>query len=272
MAGQSTYEPETHWAGRALQSGGDPLRAACLDDPIQNAGIDRVQRRVLTAAFERLEQLRPLRGSRLLDYGCGPGRWVPFFQQWGCQYSGVDLVEPMLAIARRRWPAAELRRLEGDRIPYGPGTFDVATSIAVLHHNGYPVQARILAELKRVLRPGGYLLLFEAVGRHAPPGVGESPRPLAEWVALAGTLGLHLRWHRGARYAILAAAVGKLRRVWGASNRSSVARQSARSRILPGLDAVIDPWLLPLLPKAYQTRVAMLFHRPPDDSDVTTTA
>ena len=272
MAGQSTYEPETHWAGRALQSGGDPLRAACLDDPIENAGIDRVQRRVLTAAFGRLERLLPLRGSRLLDYGCGPGRWVPFFQRWGCQYSGVDLVEPMLAIARRRWPGAELRRLEGDRIPYGSGTFDVAASIAVLHHNGYPAQPRILAELKRVIRPGGYLLLFEAVGRHAPPGVGESPRPLTEWVALVGTLGLRLRWHRGARYAILAAALGKLRRAWGASNRSSVVRQSARKRILPRLDAVIDPWLLPLLPSAYQTRVAMLFHRPADDTDLTTTA
>ena len=177
MASTGTYEPETHWADRALRSGGDPLRAACLDDPIENACIDRVQRRVLTAAFDRLKTLIPLRGSRLLDYGCGPGRWVPFFQRWDCQYSGVDLVEPMVTLARTRWPGADIRRLEGERIPYDAGTFDVVVSIAVLHHNGYPTQECILAELRRVLKPGGYLLLFEGRGATCAAGGRRIPPP-----------------------------------------------------------------------------------------------
>jgi len=258
------YEPETHWADRALRSGGDPLRAACLDDPIENACIDRVQHRVLTAAFERLKTLLPLRGIRLLDYGCGPGRWVPFFHRWGCQYSGVDLVDGMVTLAQTRWPAADIRRLGEDQIPYAAGTFDVVVSIAVLHHNGYPAQERILAELRRVLRPGGYLLLFEAVGRRAPPGVGESPRPLQEWIALLRELGLLYRWHRGARYTILGAAVAKLRRHAreGSHSRSWSSPASAASRFLRRFDAVADPWLLALLPAKYHTRAAMLFHRP----------
>ena len=212
MANTGGYEPETHWADRALRSGGDPLRAACLDDPGENACIYRIQRRVLTAAFDRLNTLLPLRDSRLLDYGCGPGRWVPFFQRWGCQYTGIDLVEPMVRLARSRWPGADIQRLEGERIPYGAGTFDVVVSIAVLHHNGYSAQERMLAEIRRVLKPGGYVLVFEAVGPRAPPGVGESPRPLQEWITLLRDLGLLYRWHRGARYTIVGAAVAKLRR------------------------------------------------------------
>jgi SAM-dependent methyltransferase len=263
VASTGTYQPETHWANRALRSGGDPLRAACLDDPIENACIDRVQQRVLTAAFDRLKTLLPLRGSRLLDYGCGPGRWVPFFQRWDCQYSGVDLVEPMVTLARTPWPGADIRRLEGERIPYDAATFDVVVSIAVLHHNGYPAQERILAELRRVLKPGGYLLLFEAVGRHAPPGVGESPRPLQEWIALLREVGLLYRWHRGARYTILGAAVAKLwRHARQASHSSWSAQPPGSGRFLRRFDAVVDPWLLSLLPAKYHTRAAMLFHRP----------
>jgi len=257
------YEPETHWADRALRSRGDPLRAACVDDPTENVCIDRVQHRILTAAFERLKTLLPLQGRRLLDYGCGPGRWVPFFEAWGCRYSGVDLVEGMVQLARSRWPAADIRRLEGDRIPYPAATFDVVVSIAVLHHNDYSAQERILAELRRVLRLGGYLLLFEAMGQRAPPGAGESPRPLQEWIALVREFGLRYRWHRGARYAIVGAAVAKLRRhARRASANSGSSQPPGSSRFLRRLDALVDPWLLPLLPPMYQTRAAMLFHLP----------
>ncbi len=261
MANTGGYEPETHWADRALRSGGDPLRAACLDDPVENACIDRIQRRVLTAAFDRLNTLLPLRDSRLLDYGCGPGRWVPFFQRWGCQYTGIDLVEPMVRLARSRWPGADIQRLEGERIPYGAGTFDVVVSIAVLHHNGYSAQERMLAEIRRVLKPGGYVLVFEAVGPRAPPGVGESPRPLQEWITLLRDLGLLYRWHRGARYTIVGAAVAKLRR-HARQTSHSISQPPGSSRFLCRVDAVIDPWLLSLLPAKYCTRAAMLFHRP----------
>ena len=258
-----TYEPKTHWADRALRSAGDPLRAACLDDPIENACIDRVQHSVLTAVFDRLQTLLPLPGTRLLDYGCGPGRWVPFFQQWGCHYSGVDLVPAMVTLARARWQGADVRRLEDDRIPFEAQAFDVVVSIAVLHHNGYLAQERILTEVRRVLRPGGYLVLFEAVGRRAPPGVGESPRPLQEWIALLGEFGLLYRWHLGARYTILAGAAAKVRRHLRRVPHSDLPAQPAgSSRLLRHLDAVVDPWILSLLPAKYHTRAAMLFHLP----------
>lgn len=188
---------------------------------------------------------------------------MPFFQRWGCQYSGVDLVDGMVTLAQSRWPAADIRRLEGDRIPFGAGTFDIVVSIAVLHHNGYPAQERILAELRRVLRPGGYLLLFEAVGRRAPLGVGESPRPLQEWIALLRELGLLYKWHRGARYTILGAAVAKLRRHAREASHSSSwsSPPPGAGRFLRRFDAVVDPWLLSLLPARYHTRAAMVFDK-----------
>jgi SAM-dependent methyltransferase len=238
------------------------LRAACLDDAVQNRCIDRVQRRLVTAALHHVEAEVP-RGARLLDYGCGPGRWVRFFRSRDYQYSGVDLVEPMVELAQARFPGADIRQLDRDRIPHADSAFDLVVSIAVLHHNSYPEQQRILAELGRVLGPGGWLLLVEAIGRHAAPGAGECPRPLGEWVDLVEDLGLEYRWHWGARYGILAAAAEKLAR--GLERRVMLAqgvRALAGGSLLRRADALVDPWLLPFLPAKYCTRIALLASRP----------
>lgn len=261
MADNAAYDPRSHWDERACRSAGDALRAACRDDPLKNMGIDRVQRRVVNAAFRRIEmRLRPS-GARLLDYGCGPGRWVRRFQGRGYRYSGVDLVESMVELARAHNPGADIRPLDGDRIPFADAQFAVVTSIAVVHHNPYAEQQRILAELRRVLRPGGWLLLFESVGRHAGPGAGEFPRPLEEWVSVLAGLGLELRWHRGARYEILAAAAEKLARSAAPDGIPARAvRAAMRGALLRWVGAITDPWLLSALPAKYWTRVAMLFN------------
>jgi ubiquinone/menaquinone biosynthesis C-methylase UbiE len=72
--------------------------------------------------------------------------------------SGVDVSDEMVALARQRLPEAaeRLLRAELDALPFDDGTFDAAVASGVLEYAG---ARRSLAELVRVLRPGGRLVV-----------------------------------------------------------------------------------------------------------------
>jgi ubiquinone/menaquinone biosynthesis C-methylase UbiE len=101
-------------------------------------------------------------GERLLDVGCGTGLLL------GClagrspfrELTGVDLSPGMVAQARGRLPAS-VRLLVGDAeaLPFPPASFDVAVSVSSFHY--WPAPARGLEELRRVLRPGGRLIITD---------------------------------------------------------------------------------------------------------------
>jgi SAM-dependent methyltransferase len=85
-------------------------------------------------------------GYRLLDVGCGPKPYYPFFAEQASEYVGVDVVEN---------PAAELRGPVED-LPVEDGSFDVVLCTQVLEHCDDPAQA--VRELRRVTAPGGRVL------------------------------------------------------------------------------------------------------------------
>jgi len=85
-------------------------------------------------------------GYRVLDVGCGPKPYYPFFAERASEYVGVDVVAHA---------AADLvGRVES--IPVGDGEFDVVLCTQVLEHCDDPVQA--VRELRRVTAPGGRVL------------------------------------------------------------------------------------------------------------------
>jgi SAM-dependent methyltransferase len=249
--GSPTCDPRTFFNTRARDHASDPIKAVCLDDPEANICIDRIQHRVLTKAMRHVAERGSLADLRVLDYGCGPGRWVSFLRAEGCAYSGVDIADEMLAIARRRHPGVEFGNMDSDRIPYADNTFDLVWCIAVLHHNPYPAQEAIISEMARVLRDDGSLVLFEGLGSDKEEHAGYHPRPLHEWLVLAGRQRLSCRWQLGANYWLLRALVGQ-----------SVNAALWRKR-LTRIDAIIDPYLLPLVPRRWHKRAAMVFRKQP---------
>jgi SAM-dependent methyltransferase len=90
----------------------------------------------------------------ILDAGMGPGRLCAALAERGWRVSGVDVAAEMVELARERLPEARdrLLRAEMDSLPFPDESFDAVVATGSLEYAG---PARALAELARVLRPGG---------------------------------------------------------------------------------------------------------------------
>jgi ubiquinone/menaquinone biosynthesis C-methylase UbiE len=112
-----------------------------------------------------LQALEPQPGERVLDVGCGPGllaSGIAVAVGSSGAVHGIDLSESLLAAARAQCanqPWVELRHGDAMRLPYADATFDAAISTQVLEY--VSDVDRALAELRRVLRPGGRAVLVD---------------------------------------------------------------------------------------------------------------
>lgn len=101
----------------------------------------------------------------VLEVGIGTGRDLPYYPP-GVRITGIELSPAMLAIARKRAAelgiAAELIEGDAERLPFADNTFD--TVVCVLALCTIPDPARAVAEMARVLKPGGRLLLLDHIG------------------------------------------------------------------------------------------------------------
>jgi ubiquinone/menaquinone biosynthesis C-methylase UbiE len=177
------------------------------------------------AILRRLRAAVGDRPARVLDVGCGTGVFagrlraaLPNARVWG-----IDLVRAMLDKGADRWRhhADAVLPVQGDseRLPFAANTFDVITCANSFHH--YPHQDRAVVEMRRVLRPGGRLILVDGY-RDAPWGwliydvcvaavEGDvhhaSSRRVRELMALAGFGAVSQKVHRGAAPFLLTEAI-----------------------------------------------------------------
>ena len=148
-----------------------------------------------------LAELRP--GERVLDLGCGAGRFLAALRDAGADAVGVELAAAALERARRNVAGADLRLVEPDgSLPLGHREVDLVWCSEVLEH--VPDTGAFLNELRRVLRPGGRALI-------TVPDHGRLRRTL---IALArherhyDPLGQHVRFYTRRSLARTLAATG----------------------------------------------------------------
>ncbi|MEU9120773.1 class I SAM-dependent methyltransferase [Streptomyces sp. NPDC048506] len=103
------------------------------------------------------------RSARVLDYGCGYGRLTAELVGLGYrEVRGVDVSAALIARGRQEHPELDLMRCPGHPLPFEAGTFDAALLFAVLTCvPGDAEQSTIVAELGRLVRPGGVLYLSD---------------------------------------------------------------------------------------------------------------
>ena len=116
-----------------------------------------IGRRQIIASFvedicRRVTDRRP----RILDVGCGTGANLLMLSQYG-DAEGVDVSEDALAFCRERG-LENVKLGAAEELPYDDGTFDLVTALDVVEHLDDDVAG--LREMRRVLRPGGRVLLF----------------------------------------------------------------------------------------------------------------
>lgn len=113
---------------------------------------------LLSDVFERHFDSAP---PSLLDVGCGVGAMHTGLASITRTLSGTDLSAVSLARARDEHPEVEYREGHDDALPWQDANFDVALAVCVLHHVPPGERAGLLAEMRRVTRPGGLVVVIE---------------------------------------------------------------------------------------------------------------
>ncbi|MGW6681185.1 class I SAM-dependent methyltransferase [[Kitasatospora] papulosa] len=184
---------------------------------------------LVNAYYERPAMLAlagDVAGRRILDVGCGSGALFAALRDRGAIVSGFDTSAGMLELARQRLgDGADLQVADlGSPLPYADDTFDDVAASLVLHY--LKDWGPALAELRRILRPGGRLivsvdhpfavnLIHREAGREAECNYFDTTKWTVEW-----TMGCHTahvsRWNRPL-HAMIEAFIGAGFRITGIS-------------------------------------------------------
>lgn len=110
------------------------------------------------------KQLNRQKAKNILDLGCGSGRHVVYFARKGFSVTGLDNSQVGIEIARQ-WLAEEglsadlrLQNME-EELPYEDAFFDAVISVQAIHHARVVTIRKIVSEIWRVLRQGGFLFI-----------------------------------------------------------------------------------------------------------------
>lgn len=168
----------------------------------ERAGLYVTLRRLIWRAigeFNRNEELHDLydaRGKRVLLYGCGPAYDVTEYLSDGAEHvTGIDIADADIATASERARAggyddrAEFHVADAHHTDFPDDSFDLIVGSAILHHLDLKLA---LAELRRILAPGGRAVFLEPLahnpllrlGRRLTPAArtdDEHPFTVADW-------------------------------------------------------------------------------------------
>lgn len=98
---------------------------------------------------------------KILDVGCGHGYIHPNLRSFGFEVVGVEVATDVLPLARQANPDVTYLGYDGKTLPFAEHNFDVALAICVMHHVPPEQWANFSREMRRVLRPGGIVVIFE---------------------------------------------------------------------------------------------------------------
>jgi SAM-dependent methyltransferase len=180
-----------YWRRRAIALGD---RAVVNLDHAADGDLDAVSDGHRAELFPLLRAELTGAERTVLDLGCGTGRLTPGLAALlGGRAIGVDPVAELLALAPPH-PDVEYRRMDEAVLPVGDGEVDVVFTSLVLGGIPMPALGRTMAEIRRVLAPGGLVFLSESVSdgedaAHWATRTADDYRALLPWAGLRETGG-----------------------------------------------------------------------------------
>ena len=116
-----------------------------------------------------IDRISPLKGTRVLDVGCGGGILADAMARRGAQVLGIDLAEKSLKVAQlhaleAQTPSVDYRAVAAeDLAAQSPGAFDVVTCMEMLEH--VPDPASVVQACAALAKPGGWVF-FSTINRN----------------------------------------------------------------------------------------------------------
>lgn len=102
-------------------------------------------------------------GDRILDFGCGNGRLLELFVDRKISYTGADISQKLLDLAKNKYPTESINFLKIDpgqaSLPFEDDFFNSTYSIAVFHHFPKEHAGKTAQELYRITKSGGYVIV-----------------------------------------------------------------------------------------------------------------
>jgi SAM-dependent methyltransferase len=155
---------------------------------------------VSPARRKLLDLAAPAHGEDVLDVGCGTGTLAIAIHRMVSpgRVHGIDASHEMIEFAKKKAAKVgadiDLRVALIEALPFPDGSFDLVTSSLMLHHLPDDLKRTGLAEIRRVLKPGGRFLAMDlAAGSHSPLGHLLSIFGRIRGESMAGTLARMLR-------------------------------------------------------------------------------
>lgn len=158
-----------YWNNVHLKVRSDLTSVCFPNKPIYfNRFFDRIQKYAITKYLKK-EGIN-VAGRKVLDIGCGRGRWLSFFEKkYGAIATGIDLSEYAVRVCESKGFRAF--RASITQMPFRDSCFDFVNSTTVLLHLPYELKEKGIAEISRVLRPSGKAILIEGTWKDPSPHV-----------------------------------------------------------------------------------------------------
>lgn len=156
-----------------------------LKDVFHPGGLELTRRLATTARLGR--------NSKVLDIACGKGETPRLLAlEYGCRVIGMDLSAKMITLARRRTEAKKLKGevdfliADAEELPFHEATFDAV--ISECSFSLLPNKDKAAAEIQRVLKAQGRVIITDIILRGNVPLGGACPFPLVPCMAGAGSI------------------------------------------------------------------------------------
>jgi len=103
--------------------------------------------------------IKNLKGKKILDVGCGPGRDTKYFTEQGFDVTAIDLTKALLTIAKKQAPKAQFHLMDMRKLEFPDNSFDGLWVNASLLHLPKKEAKPTLLGFKRILKPGGVIFI-----------------------------------------------------------------------------------------------------------------
>lgn len=113
--------------------------------------IDEIEKRIISQLIKNIPR------KNMLELGCGTGHWTEFFINQGFEVTATDISEAMLQLAEAKNLRAKFSLADSENLPFETNSYDCVSSITMLEF--VDNQDEVFEEIKRVLKPNGWLVL-----------------------------------------------------------------------------------------------------------------